>query len=101
LTIGHITPHKSGSSATPEDLLVECARCNESVGELTGPQLGREQVWDRIRALPNPDRKVLLAWMMHDARPLADRDRAWGAYRQLPAALREQVRRDLYDLLNS
>ncbi|BFV58238.1 hypothetical protein KCMC57_up33420 [Kitasatospora sp. CMC57] len=99
LTLGHVRPHRSGGAAGPEDLLTECARCNETVRHLTGVQMDREQVWDRIEQLPGKDRKNLLAWMMHDAREQTPTERVWGMYRQLPAELREQLKRDLYDLL--
>lgn len=99
LTLGHVRPHRSGSAAEPEDLLTECARCNETVRHLTGVQVSREQIWDQIEALPDKNRKALLAWMVHDARPVTPTDRVWGMYRQLPAVLREELKRDLYDLL--
>ncbi|GAA2139380.1 hypothetical protein GCM10009760_21550 [Kitasatospora kazusensis] len=101
LTLGHINPHISGSSANPEDLLTECARCNEPVRHLTGVQMDRQQVWDRVKDLPNKERQTLLAWMIHDARVVSATERAWGMYRQLPAVAREEIKRELYDLLRS
>ncbi|MFJ2773364.1 HNH endonuclease [Streptomyces sp. NPDC087300] len=101
LTLGHVNPHKSGSGVNPEDLITECARCNETVKHLTGVQMTREQVWDRVKELPVRFKKDLLLWMAADARPLSSAERAWGMYRQLPAELRDGVRRDLEDLLKS
>lgn len=101
LTLGHVNPHKSGGGAAAEDLITECARCNETVKHLTGTQMTREQVWDRIKELPVRFKKDLLLWMAADARPLTGAERAWGMYRQLPAELRDEVRRDLEALLKS
>lgn len=101
LTLGHVNPHKSGGVANAEDLITECARCNETVKHLTGAQMTREQVWDRVRELPVRFKKDLLLWMAADARPVTAAERAWGLYRQLPAELRDEVRRDLEALLKS
>ncbi|MGA5128683.1 HNH endonuclease [Streptomyces olivoreticuli] len=101
LTLGHVVPHKDGSAAGPEDLITECARCNETVRHLTGVQMTEGQVWDRVLDLPNKERKALLAWMMHDSRPATPTEKVWGMYRQLPAAHREALKRELYDLLQS
>jgi hypothetical protein len=99
LTLGHVNPHKSGSGAASEDLITECARCNETVRHLTGVQMGKDQVWDRVKELPLRHKKDLLAWMTADVRPLSAAEQAWGMYRQLPAAVRDQVKRDLRNLL--
>ncbi|MCA1219920.1 HNH endonuclease [Streptomyces sp. 8L] len=101
LTLGHIRPHASGSGSSPEELITECARCNESVRNLTGVQMTREQVWDRVGQLPLRYKRELLAWMVGDVRPLSPAERAWGMYRQLPAAVRDEVKRDLWKLLES
>ncbi|MFC9588310.1 HNH endonuclease [Streptomyces sp. NPDC056944] len=101
LTLGHVTPHISGGGANAEDLITECARCNETVKHLTGVQMTKEQVWDRIKELPGHGKGQLLAWMKADFRPLSPAEKAWGLYRQLPAAAREVVRRDLDSLMNS
>ncbi|MFF4348852.1 HNH endonuclease [Streptomyces sp. NPDC001530] len=101
LTLGHVNPHKSGSGSSPADLITECARCNETVRHLTGPQMTSEQVWDRIKELPLRHKKDLLLWMAADARAQTDTERAWGMYRQLPGELREGIKRDLEVLLES
>ncbi|MEU9013036.1 HNH endonuclease [Streptomyces sp. NPDC048479] len=99
LTLGHVNPHKSGSGANAEDLITECARCNESVKHLTGVQMTKEQVWDRMKELPARGKRDLLAWMKVDHRPLSAAEKAWGMYRQLPAAVREQLESDLEALM--
>ncbi|MFD9329127.1 HNH endonuclease [Streptomyces sp. NPDC060065] len=101
LTLGHVNPHKSGSGSSPADLITECARCNETVRHLTGPQMTQEQVWDRIKELPVRHKRELLLWMAADARTQTDTERAWGMYRQLPAELREGIKQDLDELLES
>ncbi|MFD7230551.1 HNH endonuclease [Streptomyces sp. NPDC059881] len=99
LTLGHVSSHKSGSGSNPEDLITECARCNETVRHLTGVQASKEQVWDQIAELPLRYKRDLLAWMAADARPLSAAERAWGLYRQLPAVRREELKAQLEALL--
>ncbi|WP_455362238.1 HNH endonuclease [Streptomyces sp. SYSU K21746] len=101
LTLGHVNPHKSGSGASSEDLITECARCNETVRHLTGRQMSREQVWDRVKELPTRHKRELLAWMTGDVRPLSPAEQAWGMYRQLPAAVRDEMKGELRKLLES
>ncbi|MFF0749015.1 HNH endonuclease [Streptomyces sp. NPDC004267] len=99
LTLGHVRPHQSGSGANTEDLITECARCNETVRHLTGVQMTKGQVWDRIKELPLRGKRDLLAWMKADCRPLSAADHAWGMYRQLPAVVREELEGDLESLM--
>ncbi|MGW1730711.1 hypothetical protein [Streptomyces sp. AM2-3-1] len=94
-------PHGSGSAGHAEDLITECARCNELVRNLTDVQMSSAQVWERVKALPGKQKRELLEWMAADVRPLSPVERAWGMYRQLPAALRDEMQRDLRDLLES
>lgn len=101
LTLGHVNPHGSGSAGRAEDLITECARCNELVRNLTGVQMSSAEVWERVKALPGKQKRELLEWMAADVLPLSPVERAWGMYRQLPAALRDEVQRDLRDLLES
>ncbi|MEU3185858.1 HNH endonuclease [Streptomyces sp. NPDC006923] len=101
LTLGHVNPHASGGGANAEDLVTECSRCNETVRNLTGVQMSRTQVWDRVRELPVRNKRELLAWMTGDVRPLSPAEQAWGMYRQLPAAVRDEMKRDLRELLQS
>ncbi|WP_405018430.1 HNH endonuclease [Kitasatospora sp. NBC_00070] len=101
MTLGHVVGHEAGGSATPENLITECARCNEAVKEFTGPQLGDGEVWKRIEALSRRDKQDLLAWMVHDARVINQSERVWGLYRQLPAAHRDALKSRLYSLLHS
>lgn len=101
LTLGHVNPHRSGSAANAEDLITECARCNETVKHLTGVQMTKGQVWDRMTELPKRHKQDLLAWMKVDFRPLSQAEKTWGLYRQLPAAVREELQRDLEALMRS
>jgi hypothetical protein len=101
LTLGHVNPHKSGGGANSEDLITECARCNETVKHLTGVQMTKEQVWDRMKELPLRSKRDLLAWIKADCRPLSPAEKAWGMYRQMPAAVREELERDLEALMRS
>ncbi|MEV6791639.1 HNH endonuclease [Streptomyces sp. NPDC051320] len=101
LTLGHVNPHKSGSGSHAEDLITECARCNETVKHLTGTQMTKGQVWDRVKELPARHKRDLLVWMKADCRPLSEAEKAWGMYRQLPAVVREELERDLEALMRS
>ncbi|MFF9072279.1 HNH endonuclease [Streptomyces sp. NPDC014872] len=101
LTLGHVSSHASGGGTHAENLITECARCNELVRNLTGVQMDAAQVWERVKALPRRGKQELFEWMEADGRPLRPVDQAWGMYRQLPAALRDEMRRDLQDLLES
>ncbi|MFF8290347.1 HNH endonuclease [Streptomyces sp. NPDC016309] len=101
LTLGHVNPHKSGSGANAEDLITECARCNETVRHLTGVQMTKEQVWDQMKELPVQGKRELLAWMKADRRPLSAAEKAWGMYRQMSAAVREELEHDLEALMRS
>lgn len=58
-------------------------------------------MWTRVKALPLAQKRELLEWMGADARPLRPVDRAWGMYRQLPAVLRDEMKKDLRDLMES
>jgi hypothetical protein len=97
LTLGHMSPHKSATSADagPEDLITECARCNETARHLTGPQLTGEQVWDRITELGRKEKARLLAWMLRDARTTDKTEELWAAYRQLPGVRRDRIKQEL------
>jgi hypothetical protein len=99
LTLGHVNPHKHGSSAYVEDLVTECARCNESPKHLTGVKFPPEQVWDRIAELPKREKTQLLSWMVADRRPMSPAERAWAQYRQLPGVHRDELRRRLANAL--
>ncbi|WP_282791805.1 HNH endonuclease [Streptomyces sp. CC224B] len=101
LTLGHVNPHRSGSSAEAGDLITECARCNETVRHLTGVQMSKGQVWDRVAELPKRNKQDLLDWMRADRRPLGTTEQVWALYRQLPAAIRDELRRDLEELMGS
>lgn len=91
LTLGHVNPHKYGSKAQLDDLVTECARCNETAKQFTGVQLSAEQVWDRIQELPRREKEKLLQWMASGRRPMSPTENAWAHYRQLPAAQRDTI----------
>lgn len=95
LTLGHITPYKYGSAARAEDLVTECARCNETAKHLTGVQFSVEQVWDQIQELPRKEKAKLLTWMAADRRSMSETELIWARYRQLSAANRETIRQRL------
>ncbi|TMR91021.1 HNH endonuclease [Nonomuraea basaltis] len=101
LTLGHVNPHKHGSTARLEDLVTECARCNETAQHLTGVQLSPEQIWDRIKELSRKEKQKLLSWMAVGHRSLSDTEQVWSRYRQLPAVHRESLQKKLGLLLGA
>ena len=92
LTLGHINPHRSGSTATAADLITECARCNETAQHLTGIQFNAEQVFDRITQLNRSEKSMLRDWMDQDRRQFSPAEEAWAQYRQLPGVERDRVK---------
>lgn len=97
LTIGHVNPHKHGSGATRDDLVTECARCNETVKHFTGASLDAERVWDRVAALPKADKAKLLAWLTRGRREATKLEEVAALLFQLPAASRERLGQKLAD----
>ncbi|WP_258021414.1 hypothetical protein [Streptomyces anatolicus] len=68
---------------------------------LTGVQMTKEQVWDRVTELRRRDKQELLSWMKADGRAMSQLERVWAMYRQLPAVMREELQSDLDRLLGS
>lgn len=99
LTLGHVDPHKHGSAATVEELVTECAKCNEAVKHLTGAALNEAQVWDRVVELGGKDKAKLLAWMTRGRREVTPVERAAGMLFQLPAPARDRLQQRLADLV--
>lgn len=91
LTLGHVLSHKSGGAATVDNLLTECARCNETVKHLSEAQLTREQVQDRITELKKDEKRALLTWMENNRRSFSPLEDIWAQYRQLPGSERDKV----------
>ena len=101
LTMGHVNPHKHGSSATAADLVTECARCNESLKHLTPARLSVEQVWDRVAELGRADRAKVLAWVTAGRREATPVERAASLVFQLPAVHRDEIQKRLAETLAS
>ncbi|MEV6818907.1 HNH endonuclease signature motif containing protein [Nocardiopsis dassonvillei] len=101
LTVGHINAHAYGSGAEPENLVTECARCNETAKQFTPAQFTADQVRDQIRELPRREKTRLLSWMAVDRRPMSETERVWAYYRQLPGAARVELQEDLAHSLDT
>jgi hypothetical protein len=97
LTLGHVNPHKHGSTSTPSDLVTECARCNESVQHFTESRLSFEQVWDRVQALSSRDKKLVLRWIVTGRRDASPAELAVALVNQLSAVDRDSVKARLVD----
>ncbi|MFH8771485.1 hypothetical protein [Streptomyces sp. NPDC017958] len=70
-------------------LITECKRCRAGSDRL--PARADETVAD-IRALDPSDQRRLLRWIERGRRGSTPLDRAWNAYRRLPADARDEVR---------
>lgn len=101
LTIGHVNPVAHGGKSSPETLVTECARCNETAKTLTAPRYSMEQVWDRVSGLGKAPATHVLDWLIHDRREMSPEERAYLEIRQLPAAQREEIKRRLVKKLVS
>jgi hypothetical protein len=73
-------------------LVTECKRCR--AGSDGSPARADETVAD-IRALDPGEQKRLLRWIERGRRGSTPLDRAWNAYRRLPADARDEVRATL------
>lgn len=99
LTLGHVTPLRTGGGSSAAELVTECARCNEAARHLTGAQMNAEQVWIRIAELRREDKARLLRWMRDGLRDLSRVEEAWASYRQLPGVERERLEQRLAEVL--
>jgi hypothetical protein len=73
---------------TREILETQCKRCRAG---REGVSTSVEAALERIAALDGTDRQLLLAWAEGGRRTSTPIDRAWSAYRRLPAEAREAV----------
>lgn len=69
-------------------LITQCRRC-ASGG--TNEALSRDEALQRIAALDPRQRETLLHWMANGRREASPLERAWSAYRRLPADTRDAV----------
>ncbi|MCG3135937.1 MAG: hypothetical protein HMLKMBBP_03713 [Planctomycetes bacterium] len=81
-----------GVSETPPSYVTECRRCRDGAAS---PPPTIDTVLGMLRALTGPDRDRFAIWIEQDRRDADPIDRAWTAYRQLPAAKREELRQQL------
>ncbi|WP_304452092.1 HNH endonuclease [Nocardiopsis sp. YSL2] len=101
LTLGHINAHAYGSGATPENLVTECSRCNETAKQFTPVQFTADHVRDQMRELSKREKTSLLSWMALDQRPMSKAERVWAYYRQLPGSARDELHTELARMLGS
>lgn len=95
LTLGCVRTLAADEAAQAEALVTECARCSDSAGSAPGDRITVSEFKVQVRALPDGQQQELLEWMADDFRPLRPAERVWSMYRQLPAELRDGMRRDL------
>ena len=69
-------------------LVTECKRCR-SGGD--GSPARADEVLSDIKALAPPERRRLARWIERGRRGSTPLDRAWNAYRRLPAAARDEI----------
>ncbi|AWK12873.1 hypothetical protein DDQ41_12295 [Streptomyces spongiicola] len=70
-------------------LVTECKRCRAGND---GSPARADEVLEDIRALDASERRRLARWIERGRRGSTPLDRAWNAYRRLPAAARDEVR---------
>ncbi|MEV6910887.1 hypothetical protein [Amycolatopsis sp. NPDC051071] len=95
LTVGHVEAHKYGSGAGEENLVTECARCNETAKHLAAPRFDERQVWDEISELPRKDKQVILNWLAAGKREPSRVERVMSHLWQLPGLQRDEISRKL------
>lgn len=98
LTIGHVLPKGRRGSNDPENLRTECSLCNETSRHLTSTPVDPELVKAEIRALPRAERAELRLWMTENRRRFTKTEALWAKYRQLPALIRDEVKRLIDEL---
>lgn len=91
LTLGHVTPAGHRGSAGPENLVTECARCNETAQTQTAARPSADQVWDRISRLGRADKLRILSWLQAGGREFSAAETAFMLARQLPGVERELI----------
>lgn len=74
-------------------LVTECKRCRAGVASTEAVDLAR--LLSDIRDLEETDQVRLLRWMRRGRRGATPLDRAWTAYRRLPAKSREEILKQL------
>jgi hypothetical protein len=70
-------------------LVTECKRCRAGSG---GSPARADQVLADVRALDAADQRRLARWIERGRRGPTPLDRAWSAYRRLPADARDEIR---------
>jgi len=75
--------------STEEQMVTECKRCR--AGSDAEETIDTGRLLSDIQDLDAPDRTRLLRWMERGRRGPTPLDRAWNAYRRLPAASRDEI----------
>jgi hypothetical protein len=98
MTIGHLLPTGRRGTNDPENLRTECSLCNETSRHLTSTPVDPELVKAEIRALSRSERAELRVWIAENRRRFTKTEALWAKYRQLPAPVRDQVKRLIDEL---
>lgn len=100
LTIGHRIPqHLGGSSADPDNLQVECKRCNEPVRSDLGSPETLGQILPDIRLLTKAELQSLLMWLRQGHRSRNRLDVIFDRVRMLSAEERAEAEKKVTTLL--
>jgi 5-methylcytosine-specific restriction endonuclease McrA len=92
LTLGHFVADSLRGANDPENLRVECSRCNAPAKEELARCESAGEIWPKIRALSSKEKKRLLLWMEQGYRYRDKVDQLFDQYRCLPAAQRDELR---------
>lgn len=77
-------------------LTTECKRCRAGSGS-DRPAVSTHDLLSEIKDLDPSDQVRLARWMARGRRGATPLDRAWSAYRRMPATAREEIRNTLSD----
>ena len=91
LTLGHVKPSGHKGSDRPENLVTECARCNETAQTQTAARPSVDQVWDRVSRLGRSEKRKVLDWLEGGGREFTAAETTFMLIRQLPGVQRDEV----------
>ncbi|MDH6138245.1 hypothetical protein P3T35_000222 [Kitasatospora sp. GP30] len=100
LDVAYTVPLSEGGQADLGNLITLCANCNALATRGLDETPGGDDVWMQLERLSLREQSRLLAWMAMGRRPLSPAERAWQAYRRLPADRAQSLRERLGEVVN-
>lgn len=93
MTLGHLIPKGRKGTNELANLRTECQRCNETSRHLTGTPVDADLLRAEIKALRRAERAELRRWIEDGRRSFTRTEALWAKYRQLPAIVRDDIRK--------